>query len=192
MVEAEHRADWSVHTVRRDEKVCANRFEVVGVVAQHGSHARVVLFEGQQLRAIAHLAAEFSGMSQQDRFQLALRAVLRSGLWTELGHAGEEGVDVERLPLVCAVERRLDDYRRDTSGHCADLVADAESAKDLQGAEAQVARFRVDKDLTPLLHQKRRDPVFGEQCGRGEPSDTCTDNEHGDATVNHAITPSIS
>jgi len=35
-----------------------------------------------------------------------------------------------------------------------DLVADAESAKDLQAAEAQVAGLRIDEDLTPLLHQK--------------------------------------
>jgi hypothetical protein len=33
-----------------------------------------------------------------------------------------------------------------------DLVADAEPAKDLQGAEAQVAGFRIDEDLRPPFH----------------------------------------
>ena len=83
----------------------------------------------------------------------------------------------------------FDDHGRDALGHCVDLVADAESAKDLQGAEAQVAGLRIDEDLPPLLHQKRRDPVFGEQRGRGEASDARADNEHREATDIHAIAP---
>jgi len=62
--------------------------------------------------------------------------------------------NVQRLSLLGAVERRLHNHGRDAVGHGMDLVADAEPAKDLQGAEAQVAGFRIDEDLLPPFHQK--------------------------------------
>jgi len=50
------------------------------------------------------------GIVQQYRFELALRAVLCGGLGTELGHAGEDGVDVYGLSLLGALERWFQDH----------------------------------------------------------------------------------
>jgi len=69
------------------------------------------------------------------------------------------------------------------------LVADAESAKDLEGAEAQVSGLRIDKDLPPPFQQKRRDPVFGEQRARGQAAHAGADDQHREATDIHVIAP---
>lgn len=75
-------------------------------------------------------------------------------------------------------------------GDGVDLVAEAQSAQDLQAAKAQVAGLRVDEHLAPLLYQQRLDPVLSQQSRGGKSGRAGTDDEYGDARdVGHGRLP---
>ena len=92
----------------------------------------------------------------------------------------EDRVDVERLLFFGAVQRRLGEHVRNALGDRVDLVGQSQTAQDLQAAEAQVARFRINEDLTALFDQQRDNTMFGEQRRGCQPGGAGADDQHRD------------
>src|SRR5271168_2136714 len=79
---------------------------------------------------------------------------LHGGLGAQLIQAGEKRVDVDGQVFFRTVQRRLDHHVRNSVGDGVDLVAQAQTAQDLQAAKAEISGLRVNEDLAPLFHQQ--------------------------------------
>lgn len=179
--------DRTVHAVRADEVVGADGLGLPRVpVAQHRGDAGVVLLKGGKFGTVSHFPAVPAGFGEQDRLEPALGAVLRRGLRAELAQAGEDRVDVDGRSFLRAVERGLDNHGRNVVGDRVYFVAEPKAPQDLQGAEAQIAGFRVDEHLAPLFDQQRPDAVLGKQRRGGEAGRTGAHDEDGNTLFGHA------
>ena len=147
--------DLAVHTVGGDQKVCPDRLVLAGIqITQHRGDAGVILFERTQLRPVAHFAATPPCFGEQHRLEAALRAVLHGRLGAQLIQAGEKRVDVDGQPFFRTVQCRLDHHVGNSVGDGVDLVAQAQTAQDLQAAKAEISGLRVNENLAPLFHQQ--------------------------------------
>jgi hypothetical protein len=170
-----------VHAVSGDEIVGPDGLRPPRLpVMYDGGDTTVVHLERVEFRPVTHLCATPSGLAQQDRLGLALRAILHGRLWAELVQAGEDPVEVDGRLFVRTVKRRLGHQRGDLLGDRVDLVAHAKAAQDLQAAKAQVPGLRINEHLEPLLDQQRAHPVLAKQRGGRQAPGTGANDEHRD------------